>query len=148
MGTETNARLLGYGRELGRLEPGRFADLVLLDYDKMCFPFVDLSHDPVDVLLYRGKGSQVHTVMVGGKIVVENGRVLTVDEEGLGKKLADAASRPRTEREKVLDRAVNELRWQVVNYYREWIQRVCLQPYFSLNSREDGLLSGWTKKKG
>ncbi|MCX5912820.1 MAG: amidohydrolase family protein, partial [Deltaproteobacteria bacterium] len=138
MGTETNAGLLGYGSELGRIEPGRFADLVLLDYEKMCFPFVDPSHDPIEVLLYRGKGSDVHTVMVGGRIVVEEGRVLTMDEEDLGKKLTDAASRPRNEEEKALSRAVDELRAQVVRYYQDWTKKVEIEPYFSVNSREDG----------
>jgi len=138
MGTETNAGLLGYGRELGRLEPGCLADLVLLDYEKMTFPFTDPVHDPLEVLLYRGKGSHVHTVIVDGKIVVENGRVLTVAEEDLGKKLREAASRPRAEREKALNRAVDELREQAVKYYRGWTQKVSIQPYAFFNSREDG----------
>ncbi len=57
MATETNASLLGYGRELGRLEPGRLADLVLLDYRKICFPFVDPVHDPIEspALPWEGK---------------------------------------------------------------------------------------------
>jgi len=138
MGTETNAGLLGCGRELGRLEPGRFADLVLLDYEKMCFPFADPSHDPIEVLLYRGKGSDVHMVMVGGRIVVEEGRVLAMDEEGLGKKLTDAASRPRNAEEKALSRAVDELRRRVVRYYRGWTEKARIEPYFFVNSREDG----------
>jgi cytosine/adenosine deaminase-related metal-dependent hydrolase len=138
MGTETNAGLLGYGRDLGRLEPGCLADLVLLDYERMTFPFTDPVHDPLEVLLYRGKGSHVHTVIVDGKIVVENGRVLTVAEEDLGKKLREAASRPRAEREKALNRAVDELREQAVKYYRGWTQKVSIQPYAFFNSREDG----------
>ena len=39
MATQNNADLLGYENELGRLEPGKFADLVLLDYEEMCRPF-------------------------------------------------------------------------------------------------------------
>ena len=137
MATETNADLLGYGRESGRLEAGRFADLVLLDYENMSFPFSDPVHDPIELLLYRGKGGHVHTVMIGGKIAVENGRVLTVDEERVGKKLAYAASRPRTDEEKALSRAVDELRAQVVRYYRGWIAKAEMDPYFYLNSRKE-----------
>lgn len=33
MATDTNAHLIGYGQDLGRLVPGRKADMVLLDYD-------------------------------------------------------------------------------------------------------------------
>jgi cytosine/adenosine deaminase-related metal-dependent hydrolase len=137
MATETNADLLGYGRESGRLEAGRFADLVLLDCENMSFPFSDPAHDPIELLLYRGKGKHVHTVMIGGKIAVENGRVLTVDEERVAKKLAYAASRPRGEEEKALSRAVDELRAQVVRYYRGWIAKAEMDPFFYLNSRKE-----------
>ena len=136
MGTETNAGLLGYGCELGRLEPGRFADLVLLDYEKMCFPFADPSHDPIEVLLYRGKGSDVHTVMVNGRVVVENGQLLTIDEDATGKRVAEAASRPRTAAENDLSRAIDELRREVVQYYKNWPQKIGLQPFFPVNSRK------------
>ena len=139
MATETNAELLGFGHDLGRIEPGRFADLVLLDYEQMCFPRVDPSHDPVEVLLYRGKQSHVHTVVAGGRVVLENGRLLAVDEEAVGRRLAEAASRPRTERQKALVRAVDELRQAVVRYYRGWPEKVETKPYFAVNSRVDGL---------
>ena len=136
MTTETNASLLGYGRELGRLEPGRLADLVLLDYEKICFPFTDPVHDPIEVLLYRGKASHVRMVMVDGRIVVENGRVLTVDEEAVGRRLAEAASRPRTEEEKELAEGLEELRRHVVRYYQGWAKKAKAKPYFAINSRE------------
>ncbi len=139
MVTETNAGLLGYDRQLGRLEAGRLADLVLLDYRKMCFPFVDPSHDPVEVLLYRGKGSHVHTVMVDGRVVVEDGRVLTVDEQAVGNRLAEAASRPKTESEGDLTHVLDELKKYVIQYYQGWTQKVEPKPYFGINSRVDGL---------
>ena len=135
MATENNAALLGYGQKLGRLEPGRQADLVLIDYEKMCYPFVDPSHDPIDTLLYRGVGRHVHTVMVNGRIVVQEGRLLTLDEEGIGARLAEAASRPRTEKEKALVQAMDELRAYVVRYYRGWTKKVAPEPYFGINSR-------------
>jgi len=126
MATENNATLLGYGQELGRLEPGRLADLVLLDYEKMSYPFIDPSHDPIETLLYRGVGRHVHTVMVNGRIVVQGGRLLTVDEEAIGARLAEAASRPRTEKEKVLVQAMDGLRAHVVTYYHGWTEKVKL----------------------
>ena len=139
MGTETNASLLGYGRELGRLEPGRYADLVLLDYEKMSFPFTDPGQDPVDVLLYRGKSSHVHTVMVDGRIVLGAGRLLTLREEEIGARLAARASRPRDEREKAMLAALQELRQAVTAYYRGWSKKVEIAPYFAINSRVNGL---------
>jgi len=138
MVTENNATLLGYGKELGKLEPGRLADIVLLDYEKMCYPFVDSSHDPIETLLYRGKGSHVHTVMVNGRVVVRDGRVLTIDEESIASRLAEAASRPMTEKEKNFAQAMDQLKAHVFKYYQNWTNEVDLQPYFSLNSMVDG----------
>ena len=140
MATETNAALLGYEGEIGRLEPGMKADLVLLDYEKMCCPFVDSTHDPIDVLLYRGSGAHVDTVMVNGRVVVEKRKVLTLDEEGLGRRLAQAASRPRSEEEKALVNMIDELKKHMIKYYRGWPQKVKPEAYFSVNSRVDGLL--------
>jgi len=138
MVTENNARLLGYDHELGRLEVGRTADLVLMDYREMCRPFVEPSHDPVDTLLYRGSGRHVHTVMVDGRIVVRNGQLLTVDEDAIGSRLAEAASRPRTGKELALVQAMDELRKHVVQYYNNWSGKAKIDPFFSVNSRVDG----------
>ena len=140
MTTENNAALLGFGQELGRLEPGRLADMVLLDYQKMCHPFVDPSHDPIDVLLYRGLGKHVHTVMVNGRIVVQDGKLLTIDEEAIAGRLAEAASRPRTDKEKALVQAMDELKHHVIRYYEGWAKKIRTEPFFMTNSRIDGLL--------
>ena len=139
MATENSATLLGYGHELGRLEQGRLADLVLLDYRKMSYPFVEPSHDPIETLLYRGAGKHVHTVMVNGRIVVQEGQLLTLDEEAIGARLAEAASRPRTEKEKALAQAMDELRAHVVRYYKDWPKKLELKPHFGVNSRIDGM---------
>ncbi len=139
MATENNAGLLGYGKELGRLEPGRYADLVLLDYEKMCYPFVDPSHDPIEVLLYRGRGSHVHTVMVNGRVVLQDGKLLTLNEETLGSRLAEAASRPRTDKETMLVDMMDELKKYVTAYYTGWPDKAKTDPYFRLNSKIDGL---------
>ena len=140
MTTENNAKLLGLGQELGRLEPGRLADMVLLDYQKMCYPFVDPLHDPIDVLLYRGLGKHVHTVMVNGRIVVLDRKVLTIDEEAIAGRLAESASRPRTDKEKALVQAMDELKQNVIRYYDGWAKKTRTEPYFMTNSRIDGLL--------
>jgi cytosine/adenosine deaminase-related metal-dependent hydrolase len=139
MATETNAGLLGYGGRLGRLEPGALADMVLLDYRAMSHPFVDSSQDPIDVLMYRATGRHVHTVMVDGKVVVQGGRVLTVDERAIGVRLAEAAAQPRTEQQKALVRAMDALKAQVKAHYAGWPERVRSDPYFAVNSRVDGL---------
>lgn len=139
MGTEIGADLIGYGTELGRLEAGRFADMVLLDYDEMCRPFVDPTQDPIDTLMYRGKASHVYTVVVNGRVVVDAGQLLTLDERAIEGRLAEAASRPRTAAETGKVQAMNELKTQVMRYYQSWPEGVAFDPFFIVNSRTDGV---------
>jgi cytosine/adenosine deaminase-related metal-dependent hydrolase len=139
MGTENGTHLLGYSTEVGRLEPGRKADMVLLDYKKMSYPFVDPSRDPIEVLLSRGSGQHAHTVVINGKIVVQEGRLLTLDEEAIANRLAEAASRPRTEKEMELAQMMDELRAHVARYYKDWLKKLKLKPYFAGNSKINGV---------
>jgi hypothetical protein len=111
------------------------ADLVLFDYDAMCRPYVDPCHDPIETLLYRGSGQYVHTVIVNGRIVVEDGRVLTVDEKTIGSRLSEAASRPRTDKEKAFVEAMDQLKQHLIQYYRGWIKERSLNPFYFVNSR-------------
>ena len=138
MATESNASLLGFESLLGSLEPGRLADMVLIDYDAMSYPYVDPAHDPIDTLLYRGAGRFVHTVLVNGRVVLEEGRVLTLDEKAVGKRLAEAASRPRSAQEEAVGRAMDTLKTQVRAYYDGWTRKLDVEPYFMINSRTDG----------
>ncbi|MEM0449830.1 MAG: amidohydrolase family protein [Methanomassiliicoccales archaeon] len=139
MATENSAHLLGYGDVLGRLEPGCYADLVLINYDEMCYPFVNSEHDPLEVLLYRGKGRHVDTVIVNGRVVVQEGKVTTVDEEALATRLREAASRPPTSQETTLIAMMDELKGHVIRYYEGWTEKVRVEPFYSPNSRIKGM---------
>jgi 5-methylthioadenosine/S-adenosylhomocysteine deaminase len=77
MATLGGARALGMEEEIGSLEPGKRADVVLVDVMK---PHIMPIHNPVSALVYSAMGSDVHTVIVDGKIVVEEGVILKLDE--------------------------------------------------------------------
>ncbi len=74
--TEGSARALGFEGRIGRIAPGYQADLVMLDLDHPNWlPF----NDPVNQLVHCEDGTAVDSVMIAGRMVVENRRVLTVD---------------------------------------------------------------------
>jgi 5-methylthioadenosine/S-adenosylhomocysteine deaminase len=139
MATENSAALLGFGSEIGRLAPGRRADLVLLDFESMCRPYTDPAHGPIDVLLYRGHSRYVDTVMVGGRVVVSEGKVLTVDEDAIGARLAEAASRPLTDQERAMHKGFELLQKHIIDHYRGWPEKVETSPFMLINSRVNGL---------
>lgn len=80
LATRGGARALGWGDELGALEPGRRADVVLVDLTGLhCVPV----HDPRAALAYSARASDVRTVIVGGRVLLRDGRLLTVDVDAL-----------------------------------------------------------------
>ena len=90
--TEGSARALGF-EKLGRLAPGYKADIVFLDLGNV--NWIPLNN-AVNALVHTEDGSAVHSVMVGGRMVLENRRLLDVD---LAKLARDAESaRERLER--------------------------------------------------
>lgn len=80
MATSNGAAALGMEAELGELKPGMIADLALLDTSTLFFTPLN---DAFMQLTYAENGSSVRTVIVDGRIVVRDGRILTVDEEGI-----------------------------------------------------------------
>jgi len=78
MATINGARALLMEHEVGSIEVGKKADIVLIDLDQVHLrPITDI----VNVILYAGYGHDVDTVIVDGKVIVENKKVKTVDEE-------------------------------------------------------------------
>ncbi len=72
----------------GSIEVGKAADIILLDLNK---PFMNPIHNIVSNIVYAANGSCVDTVIIDGKIVVQNKKVLTLDEEEVIRKAREAA---------------------------------------------------------
>lgn len=78
MSTLEGAKALGLGDITGSLEQGKKADLIILDTHK---PHLTPMYNPASHLVYAARGSDVRTSIINGKIVMENGRLLTFDLE-------------------------------------------------------------------
>ncbi|MGW0998196.1 amidohydrolase family protein [Streptomyces sp. NPDC002520] len=76
MATIQGARALGREHELGSIEPGKLADLLLVDLQG---PHLAPVLDPVASMVFAGQSADIHSVMVGGEFVVRDRQVLTVD---------------------------------------------------------------------
>jgi 5-methylthioadenosine/S-adenosylhomocysteine deaminase len=85
MATIEGARAIGLGEETGSLEVGKQADLIVVDLKALNLsPVLEAPiRNIVPNLVYAGSGHEVKTVMVGGKILVRDGDVLTADEEAV-----------------------------------------------------------------
>jgi 5-methylthioadenosine/S-adenosylhomocysteine deaminase len=104
------ARALGLEKELGSLEPGKKADIILVDMFK---PHLYPLNMPVYRIAYFANGNDVDTVIVDGQILMEHRQVKTVDETAvleLAQKEAEEALR-RTNLERLL--AIPDRFWRV-----------------------------------
>jgi len=86
MATRLGAQALGLGDELGSIEPGKKADLVLFDTQR---PEWQALWNPINNLVYSADGRSVHTVVVDGRVVVDAYRQSFVDEARLYSKVQE-----------------------------------------------------------
>ncbi len=106
MATVNAARALGMEDEIGSLEPGKRADVAVFD---MRGPHLQVIHKPISNFVCCGRGADAHTVLIDGRPVLREGRLLACpDVEGV---IGEAARRGRAIAEKtgVIGRAA--LNW-------------------------------------
>ncbi|WP_062763328.1 amidohydrolase family protein [Falsirhodobacter sp. alg1] len=99
--TEHGAQSAGFGGEVGRLEPGLRADIVLLDRGRLERPFVDPRTPIVDTVLHRLTRSAIAQVFVDGELVVDGGRVTRIDRDAVMAEIRDRMAAPQTKGEAV-----------------------------------------------
>lgn len=90
MATQNGARGLNLGDQIGSLEAGKKADIILMDFDK---PHLTPRHNVVSHLVYAAKASDVDTVLVDGRVLVRSGRCTQMDVAQIVAEVKSRASR-------------------------------------------------------
>jgi len=90
MATIRGARALGMEKEIGSLEVGKRADMILVNVTR---PNAVPMYDPISQMVYALKAEDVTDVMVNGKPVVANGKILTLNETEILQKAAEYRTR-------------------------------------------------------
>jgi 5-methylthioadenosine/S-adenosylhomocysteine deaminase len=88
MATITGARALHLERQIGSLELGKKADLIVVDTSAA---HATPMYDVYSAIVYALKSSDVRTTVIGGKVVMEDRRMLTLDEPAILAKAAEYA---------------------------------------------------------
>jgi len=76
MATRAGAQALGLDAEIGSIEPGKRADLIVVDADR---PHLVPGDDPCSTLVYAARGTDVRTTIVDGRVLVDQGEALHLD---------------------------------------------------------------------
>jgi 5-methylthioadenosine/S-adenosylhomocysteine deaminase len=94
MATIEGAKALSWKNEIGSIEVGKKADLTIIDFNKphLCPLYNEISH-----LIYAAKAADVNTVIINGKIVMENRQPATIKIEKI-LKMAEKAKKNLLER--------------------------------------------------
>jgi 5-methylthioadenosine/S-adenosylhomocysteine deaminase len=93
MATLVGAQALGVDGEIGSIEPGKKADLVLFDTQR---PEWQSLFNPINNLVYNADGRSVHTVIIDGRVVVDTYRQTFVDEPQLFAKVQEIGEKLQT----------------------------------------------------
>jgi 5-methylthioadenosine/S-adenosylhomocysteine deaminase len=80
MATEHGALTTPYGTSIGTLEAGKAADIVIMDWKHIAFPYLDDEVPVVDALVHLARTSGVETVLVGGEPILRDGTFTRVNK--------------------------------------------------------------------
>ncbi len=88
--TRDSARVYGLPDDLGHLEAGYLADIILVDLHG---PHTQPLHDPAAALVYAARASDVRTVICDGRILMRDRRLLTIDLDEVIARVGDSMER-------------------------------------------------------
>ncbi|MBO6720080.1 MAG: amidohydrolase family protein [Rhizobiaceae bacterium] len=121
MATEHGAATTPFAGRIGRLAPGLFADIVLLDWSKIASPYQDPRIPLVDVIVRRAKADAVETVVIAGETVYHEGVFPKVDRNMVLREIATVLARADTPEEAAQKRLASELLAPVRDFYKGWL---------------------------
>ena len=134
MGTLNGARTLGFAGRLGALTPGMKADTILVNLDRVLEdPWLTGELDIVEAFLHRAMGEDVATAVIGGRVVMEDRRFLTLDVPALYREIR-AAARMISDEQRHRAAMLQRLKPYYQRWYDEWLGGE-VKPFYVLNSR-------------
>jgi 5-methylthioadenosine/S-adenosylhomocysteine deaminase len=135
MGTVNAARVCGFEGELGTLTPGMKADAILVDLEEvMEDPWMSPDLNIAEIFIHRAKGTHVNTVIVGGEVVIEDHRFLTIDVEALHNEVRKQAAKGIGPEQRQYAETLQMVKPYYQKWYEDWV-KLDYQPFYMMNSR-------------
>jgi hypothetical protein len=135
MATEGGARTTPYGSEIGTLEVGKSADIVMIDWKQVSFPYLDVETPVLDAVLLRAKTQGVSTVMIEGEVVYADGRFTRIDRDAALEALAESLKRDFTPEERERRTMSHRVMPYVKAFYDGYIDAQEHVPHYRPSSR-------------
>lgn len=120
MATEGGAATTDYSETIGRLDPGRDADAILISRNRLAYPSWDVDVPLLDAVLHRARSGDVHTSMVAGRLIMRDGKLLFVDKAALLAEIAQRLALPPDDAENASRRLARDVAPHVEAFYADW----------------------------
>ena len=135
MATENGALTTGFGDSIGALEPGKAADLVLMNWPQIAYPYLDETLPVVEAVVHRAKTSGVDTVLVAGEPVLRDGQFTRVNKAEMLQALADTLRVPLQAAEQSRRELSPAVFPYVKGFYEGWLDEGTRDPFYRPSSR-------------
>jgi cytosine/adenosine deaminase-related metal-dependent hydrolase len=136
MATGNGARTTPFGDAIGELAAGKEADIVTLRWSTLAAPYLDAAMPPLSALVHRATPEAVDHVMVGGRIVVRGGEIVSVDRRAALEELARGLAAPPSPPERERRRFAEDLLPYVRRYYDRYFDPSRDDPFYRYNARD------------
>ncbi|MEM6487959.1 MAG: amidohydrolase family protein [Pseudomonadota bacterium] len=134
MATAGGAATTAFRGKIGRIAEGQGADLVLVDWDKLAYPFLDPDYPVLDAVVQRAKTDGVDLVMCAGEVIYAQGAFTRVDRAAALDALRRDLTRALTEEEVERRGLAKQLLPHVEKFYRDYYDPGALQPFYTPSS--------------
>lgn len=133
--TLNGARAIGFEGELGALLPGWKADAILVDLDRVSRdPWLDPAFDPIEAFVERALGSDVHTVVVGGRVCVDDHVVTSMDVDALVREVRAVCDKGLTPQHRAWADLLAQVKPHAQAWYAGWETGLVDVPIYRVNS--------------
>jgi cytosine/adenosine deaminase-related metal-dependent hydrolase len=137
MATEHGGRTTPYGTTIGTLEAGKAADMVVMDWKHIEFPYLDADVPVVDALVHLARASGVETVIVAGEPILRDGRFTRIDKNDVLEELAASLRVPLKPHEERRRDIAKRLFPHIKQFYADegYLGETQGVPFYHLNCR-------------
>jgi cytosine/adenosine deaminase-related metal-dependent hydrolase len=132
--TLNGARVCGFEGEAGALVPGMRADAVLVDLERVeNEPWLDPRSDIVEAFVQRAMGSDVNTVVIGGRVAMRERELELLDVGALFAEVRDFCAKGLTDEHRKRAEMLARIKPYAQKWYKTWHEGMVEQPFYRVN---------------
>ena len=134
--TLNGARVCGFEGVTGALALGMKADAVLVDLERVeNEPWLDPRSDIVEAFVQRAMGSDVDTVVINGRVAMEQRRLKMLDVDALFREVREFCSKGLPEEHRKRAEMLARIKPYAQKWYKGWDSPMVNEPFYRVNSR-------------